>query len=60
MKDKYYNEDYIILPKYAFRSLSSWYPCNMIIERAVIKINSTTVDSFFKKRINNITYELEC
>ena len=32
-----YNEDFIILPKFAFRALSTWYPCNKVLRRAVIK-----------------------
>lgn len=31
------NEDYVVLPKFVFKALSSWYSCNLVIERAVIR-----------------------
>ena len=34
-----YNEEYIIVPKLVFRSLSRWYSCNKVIERMVLKQN---------------------
>ena len=37
-----YNEDFIIVTKFVFASLSTWYECNLVIQRNVIKksINS--------------------
>ena len=32
-----YNEDFIVLPKYAFKALSKWYPCNKVMELNVSK-----------------------
>jgi hypothetical protein len=33
-----YNEDFVILPRYVFNSLSKWYECNKVIELTVHKL----------------------
>lgn len=33
--DVVYREHFVIVPKYAFKSLSTWYACNCTIERPV-------------------------
>jgi len=37
LKEVTYNEEFVIVPKFVFRSLSRWYQCNMVIERIVLK-----------------------
>lgn len=36
LKDAVYDEDFILLPKYAFFPLNAWYSCDKIITREVI------------------------
>ena len=74
MKESYYNENFVILPKYAYRALSKWYPCNLELERKV-NVSSTKkkeesnqastdkhddeISQFFKKTVKGKIYELE-
>ena len=44
MKEVYYNENFIIVPKSVFRPLSRWYSCNKEIQRAVLKTKSKIND----------------
>lgn len=61
-----YNVDFVILPKYAFRALSTWYPCNRVLRRGVLKKaadgaarKASAVDQFFRRRVAGVEYELE-
>jgi hypothetical protein len=43
LKDSVYNEDFILLPKYAFFPLNAWYSCDKIITRKVISWKHTQI-----------------
>mmetsp|Transcript_11751 Transcript_11751/g.18015 ORF Transcript_11751/g.18015 Transcript_11751/m.18015 type:complete len:137 (+) Transcript_11751:542-952(+) len=71
MKKVYYGEDFIILPKYAYRALSKFYVVNLELQRKVVRHVSgrpqevsddkvtSEVHQFFIKRAGNVTLELE-
>jgi hypothetical protein len=55
------NEHFVVLPKFVFKALSSWYPCNLTIERAVIKRKASHADhsSLFKLVREDTVFQLE-